>query len=74
MEANNEQQNLEAPVPETKPSTFETIKKWAGIIWHVPGVKNAALAFAAKVIVRAGLPVGVGALVIGIAEAIGSNL
>lgn len=57
------------------PSTLkEKIKHWAGIVWHVPGVENAALQIVIKILVRVGLPSAAGAVVIGVAEAVGASL
>lgn len=69
----------ETQSPDTLPedqerSILSTVKKWAGIVWHVPGVKNAALSLVAKTLIRVGLPAGLGALIIGVAEAVGSNI
>lgn len=75
MEQPNETQSpVTLPEDQERLSILSRVKKWAGIIWHVPGVKNAALSVATKVLIRIGLPAGLGALIVGVAEAVGSNI
>jgi len=50
------------------------VKKWAGIIWHVPGIQNAVLSAIVKLLVRVGLPAGLGTLILAVADAVGNNL
>jgi hypothetical protein len=57
-----------------KAKVIKGIKKWGHIIWNTPGVKNAVAAGVVKVIVRVGLPAGIGAVVIAVAEAVAGGL
>jgi len=79
MTDNNQQLELDlAPASEIsstpKSTLFQQVKKWAGIIWHVPGIQSAALSLIVKLLVRVGLPAGLGTLIVAVADAIGGNL
>lgn len=52
----------------------ENIKKYASVIWHVPGVENAALKLVAKLLIRAGLGAGGASVVVAIVEALASSI
>lgn len=80
MEANNEQLSADTQAiinevkDESRKAVLTKIKKWAGVIWHVPGIKNAALSLLVKLLIRVGLPAGAGALILNLLEAVGANL
>jgi AcrR family transcriptional regulator len=45
-------------------------KKWGNIVWNAPGVRNAILAAAIKLLVRVGLSAGTATLLMAVAEAL----